>query len=42
VIVLPVFVVVAVKAEYAPQPATAPIAPTTRSDRSNLRVRFAI
>jgi hypothetical protein len=42
VIVLPLFVVVAVKAEYAPHPATAPITPTTRRDRRSLRVRFAI
>src|ERR1044072_3571847 len=35
--VLPVLAVVAVNAEYTPQPATLPITPTTRSDSRVLR-----
>src|SRR6476619_5827669 len=38
--VLPGFTVVAEKAEYVPTPATVPIAPTRRSDRSAFRPRL--
>ena len=38
--VLPGFTVVAEKAEYVPTPATVPITPTRRSDRSAFRPRL--